>query len=105
MPKSFEPDDRVEVLTRSDGWKKSDKTNAELTLGSLTDEVLRDVARNESSPRSWRKAAVKFLVNRKSKYQHHLDFKELLNEINEETEAEQEVKAAVESAIEESLSE
>jgi hypothetical protein len=105
MSRSFEPDSKPEVYShRSGNWEKSEQTNAEITLGPLTSEVLRDIARNESSSRPWRKAAVKFLVKRSHPYQCHPDFRELLEEIKEEQEAEKEVQAIVESAVEEPLS-
>jgi hypothetical protein len=77
--------------------------SAEFSLEPLTDEVLRDVARNESCSWAWRKAAVKFLMQRNHKYQHHSDFRELVEEIKEEILAEKEVQAVVESATEEPL--
>lgn len=99
------PDEKPFVYSLGHGAVVSDKTNAEMTLEPLTSEVLRDIARNESSPRPWRKAAIKFLISRKHPYQNHPDFRELKDEINEEGLAEIEVKAIVESATEESLGE
>lgn len=78
-------------------------SNTEITLEPLTSEVLRDIARNDSAPRPWRKAAVKFLMARKHSYQNHPDFRELVEEIKDEESAEIEVKAIVESAVEESI--
>ncbi len=99
------PDEKPVVLNPGHGFVESDKTNAEMTLEPLTSEVLRDIARNESSPRPWRKAAIKFLAKRNHPYQNHPDFLELKNEIKEEEQAEHEVRAIVESATEEPLSE
>lgn len=98
------PDEKPLIHSVGYGNIQSDKTNAEITLEPLTNEALRDIARNEGASRSWRKAAIKFLMNRQSMYQYHSDFKELAGEIREEQEAEQEVKAIVESAVEQPLS-
>lgn len=99
------PDEKPIVLSPGRGFIEADKTNAEIMLEPLTSEVLRDIARNDSASRPWRKAAVKFLMLRNHKYQNHHDFRELKDEINEESLAEHEVRAIVESATEESLGE
>lgn len=91
----MEPNDKVII-----GRTPADKTNAEYHIGNLTPEVLRDIARNESATRAWRKAAVKFLLDKDHAYANHRDFYDILAEIKGEREAEQEVKAIVESAIE-----
>ena len=103
MAKSFEPDDKARLHCVVGEGRIDDKTNADITLSPLTPEVLRDVARNESSPRSWRKAAIKFLIARDHKYKSHPEFRELLEEIKDEQEAEKEVQAIVESAVEEPI--
>ncbi len=100
---NFEPDDKPLVPSLT-GSAKSDQTNADITIGSLTAEALRDIARNESAQRSWRKAAIKFLISRQHKYQYHSEFRELTEEINDEANAEQEVQSLVESVIEGPLS-
>lgn len=69
----------------------------------LPDQILRDVARNDSSARSFRKAAVKLLMERKSSFADHPDFSFLAQEIREEKNAESEVHSIVETAIESSL--
>lgn len=97
------PDDKVLIHSPGHGTRESQETNAELNLLPLTPEVLRDLARNESVDRNWRKAAIKFLIKRNHNYANHGEFKELLEEIKEEQLAEQEVKAIVESATEEPL--
>lgn len=89
------PDDSVKIRNISTGV-----TNAEFHIGNLTPEVLRDIARNESAAREWRKAAVKFLLDRGHEYANHRDLSEILAEIKSEREAEDEVRAVVESAIE-----
>lgn len=104
MSRAIEPDDSPEILVRGE-WKRTKETHADITLSPLTSEVLRDIARNESASKSWRKAAVRFLIKRDSPYQHHSDYKEIRDEILEEMKAEAEVRAAVESAIEEPLEE
>lgn len=98
------PDEKPIVYSVGYGNTVSDKTNAEITLEPLTNEVLRDIGRNEGASRSWRKAAVKFLMNRNHKYQHHQDFSELRSEILDEMQAERDVEAIVETAIEEPFS-
>jgi len=100
-----DPEAKPIIQTVGYGTKVSDKTNAEITLEPLTDEVLRDIACNESCSRPWRKAAIKFLIKRNHRYQSHPSLVELLTEIKEEQEAETEVKSIVESAIERSISE
>ena len=99
----MEPNEKVKIRRPGHGTLETDKTNAEYFIGDLTPEVLRDVARNESASRAWRKAAVKFLLDRNHTFVNHLDFKDLLAEIKSEREAEQEVKAVVESATEQPL--
>lgn len=96
------PDDKP-VICGNGLTVQSEQTNAEIVLEPLTPEVLRDIARNESSPRPWRKAAIKFLILRQHKYQYHPDFRELVEELKEEAEAEKEIQAIVESAIEEPI--
>lgn len=98
------PDEKPVIQSVYHGHQESDKTNAEIILEPLTAEVLRDVARNESSSRAWQKAAVRFLIERNHHYQFHPDFKELVKEINDEAKAAEEVQAIVESAVEEPLS-
>ncbi len=78
--------------------------SAKDSLQNLTHEVLRDVARNESCSKAWRKAAIKLLMYRNHKYQYLPDFRELKEEISEEQTAEREVKAVVEQAIEAPIS-
>lgn len=96
----MQPNDKVRINQKRGGSYDSDTTYAEFHLQNLTPEVLRDIARNESATREWRKAATKFLLDRKHPFANHPDVRELLAEILKEREAEQEVKAIVESAIE-----
>ena len=51
-------------------------------LKHLTDEILRDTARNECAPRDYRKLAVEILLVRKSPYVKHEDLRELVHELN-----------------------
>jgi len=94
------PNDAVQIARRGMGSFSSGTTNAEFHIGGLTPEVLRDIARNESASREWRKAAVKFLMERNHPFANHPDMRELLAELVKEKEAELEVAAVVESAIE-----
>lgn len=99
------PDEKPVIQSVYHGHQESDKTNAEIILEPLTNEVLRDITRNESCSRAWRKAAVKFLIKRKYNYTPFFaDVAEFLVELKEEQEAEKEVQAIVESAVEEPLS-
>lgn len=98
------PDEKPIIMSVGYGNVQSEQTNAEIILSPLTTEVLRDIARNESASKAWRKAAVKFLVQRNSSYIWHPDCILIAAEIKEEQEAEKEVKAIVESAVEEPLS-
>lgn len=94
------PNDKKTVQNIIGRQLDSGKTNAEYFMDNLTDEALRDVARNEAAERPWRKAAVKFLIARNHKFQFHQDFHDIRSEILEEKQAEAEVKAVVESVIE-----
>lgn len=97
------PDEKPIIMSVGYGNIQSDKTNAEITLEPLTNEALRDIARNESASRAWQKAAVKFLLDRGSGYVWHPACILLAAEIKEEREAEKEVQAIVESAVEEAI--
>lgn len=84
----------------------------DVSLAHLTNEILRDLARNESSQHAWRKAAVEFLLDRKSPYAQHPDLNNLLQAIKtervaamEHAIAKDEVQAVVEAAIEAPLDE
>jgi hypothetical protein len=57
-----------------------------LHLLQLPDYVLRDLARNDSAGRDYRKQAVEVLRNRKSPYVRHEDLRGLLEEIEAELE-------------------
>jgi len=98
----MQPNDKATVV-RHYRVIKDEKTNAELSLSSLTAEVLRDIARNESNSWDWRKAAVKFLINKNHKYAGLEYFTELVSEINSEKQAELDVQDIVETAVEEPL--
>jgi hypothetical protein len=105
MSKSMpNPDDKVKV-TRLPGYGTAEakETYGEITLNPLTAENLRDIARNESVQRSWRKAAVKLLLARKHPFVWHPELILMAAEIREELAAEQEVQDVVEQASEEPL--
>lgn len=105
MPKKLNPDEKPIMYSRISGEIHVKETNADIHLSGLTDEVLRDMARNEAADKLWRKAAIKFLIDRKSKYANHPDFFSLYKEIIEERDAEREVEAVVESATEQPIKE
>lgn len=69
-------------------------------LDALTDDVLRDLARNESCSPYMRKESVRLLMTRKSAHVRHEDFRKFVDELKSEAEAHQEVVAIVESATE-----
>jgi|SRR5580693_654566 hypothetical protein len=69
-------------------------------LGHLPGEILRDMARNESAPKEWRKAAVQIMLDKKIPYTSHPDIAWLVQEIQAESEARDEVESIVETAIE-----
>jgi len=56
------------------------------TLITFPDHALRDLARNESTQREYRKAAVEILVNRKSPFSQHPDLRVLTDELEIELE-------------------
>lgn len=74
-------------------------TEAEV-LSNLPATILLDVARNESAPRTMRKAAVKLMLEKKFRQAQHPDLLAFRVELQKEQEAEQEVQALVESQIE-----
>lgn len=96
----MEPYDTPSIKRRVGADMPGSQTAADISFQGLTPEVLRDIARNDSASRSWKKAAIKFLMDRNHRFQHHPDLRELREEIIEEQEAEREVQAVVESAIE-----
>ena len=60
--------------------------NFHKTLVTFPDHALRDLARNESTQREYRKAAVEILVNRKSPFSQHPDLRVLVDELEIELE-------------------
>ena len=64
-------------------------------LAPATPEVLRDLGRNEAADRTWRKAAVKKLIEANHPYANHPDFRELRLEIKGEEEATHEVESLI----------
>lgn len=97
------PYDKVIVRSVGSGPIEGTQTQADLNFNNLTAEVLRDIARNESNSREWRKAAVKFLRDKNHKYAGSEYFRELVFEIDAEVTAEHEVLDIVETATEEVL--
>lgn len=77
------------------------ETNGELILGNLSVEVLRDLARNESASKEWRKAAVELLLERRHPHANHPELRELVYEIKAEKEAKTEVEALAAEANQE----
>jgi hypothetical protein len=65
------------------------------SLNVFTAEILRDLGRNEGADRTWRKAAIKMLIEKNHPYANHTDFRELRLEIKEEEEARHEVESLV----------
>ena len=53
-------------------------------LKSFPDPLLRDIARNESAPRDYRKAATEVLLARKSPLTRHFDLREFVEELEAE---------------------
>ena len=71
------------------------------TLDPLPSNILLDVARNESAPYEWRKAAVRLLRKKGYKKQAaHPELALFVREIEKDELAEKEVISVVESAIE-----
>jgi hypothetical protein len=78
----------------------------EAHLGPLTAEVLRDLARNESAPHEWRRAAVEILLDRQASYVSHPDLAALVAEIRLAEEcARQAARSEVESIVESIIAE
>lgn len=69
-------------------------------IGHLPGPILRDIARNESAPREWRKAAIELMLDKGCPEANHPDFLSLLLEVKSQREAKDEVQSIVESAIE-----
>jgi hypothetical protein len=70
-------------------------------LDTLPAQVLLDVARNESAPYEWRKAAVRLMKKKGyDKQASHPDLVLFVRELEKEEQAEKEVISVVESAIE-----
>jgi hypothetical protein len=69
-------------------------------LGHLPGPILRDIARNGSAPREWRKAAIELMLDKKCPEVNHPDLLALLVEVRAQREAKDEVQSIVESAIE-----
>jgi hypothetical protein len=69
-------------------------------LGHLTGPILRDLARNESATREWRKAAIELMLDKGCHEVNHPDLFALLMEVKSQREAKDEVQSIVESAIE-----
>lgn len=67
------------------------QTNAEVQLGHLSPEVLRDLARNESASKEWRKAAVELLILKNHPHAQHPELRELVLELQAEEDARAEV--------------
>jgi pyruvoyl-dependent arginine decarboxylase (PvlArgDC) len=90
-------------MNPNDKQGKEDRTNAEISFSSLTNEVLRDIARNESNSKEWRKAAVKFLISRNHPYSNLGYLMSLRAEIEDEKKAENDIQDIVETVTEEPL--
>lgn len=69
-------------------------------LGHLPGPILRDIARNDSAPREWRRAAVELMLDKKCPEVNHPDLADLLREVRAQHDAKDEVQSIVESAIE-----
>lgn len=69
-------------------------------LKHLPGQILRDLARNESASREWRKAAVALMIEKGYPEVWHPDLLLLMAEVKAELEAKDEVAAVVEGAIE-----
>jgi hypothetical protein len=69
-------------------------------LDTLPEHILFDVARNESAPYEWKKAAVRLMRKKGYKKAEHPELALFVREIEKEEQAENEVIAVVESAIE-----
>jgi hypothetical protein len=72
-------------------------------LGHLPGPILRDIARNESAPREWRKAAIELMLDKHCPEVNHPDLLSLLLEVKAHREAKDEVQSLVESQIEQPL--
>lgn len=72
----------------------------EAHLGMLSGDALRDIARNESAPYRWRKAAVKMMLEKNFPQVKHPDLYLLVMDVKADQEAHSEVESVVESAIE-----
>jgi len=66
--------------------KKIDPFDNLAYVRTFPDAALRDIGRNESCSREYRKLAVEVLLNRKSSYANHTDLREFVEEIGIELE-------------------
>jgi len=73
-------------------------------LGGLPAHILLDLARNESAPREWRKAAVELLLDKGYAQANHPELMAVRMEIKAERAARTEVEAVVETAVEQDIS-
>jgi len=74
-------------------------------FGHLPGPILRDLARNDSTPHAMRKEAVRLMIDKGYPEASHPDLVMFVSEIRSEQEARDEVVSVVESAIEEPLPE
>jgi hypothetical protein len=81
----------------------STKQTATEQIQHLPQEILLSLARNPSADRAFAKAAVKLLIQMKSRYADHPELALTAAEIRRESEAETEVEAIVESATEQEI--
>jgi hypothetical protein len=77
-------------------------------LSHLTGPILRDLARNESAPIEWRKAAIELMLEKECVEVNHPDFASLLREVQQhevaaQGKAKEEVQSVIESALEQPL--
>lgn len=72
----------------------------EAQFGHMPGHILRDLARNDSTPHMWRKAVVQIMLDKGYPEAGHPELAKFVDEIREEQSARDEVIAIVESAIE-----
>ena len=82
------PNDKVTGYRVGVGTWEGPETHKEATLSHLPCHNLFDLARNESTPMEWRKAAVELLLDKRCLQASHPELKELVSEVHAERSAE-----------------
>jgi len=78
------PNDKVALYRVGVGSYEAQETHKEANLNHLPCHTLFDLARNESAPIEWRKAATELLIDKHCLQASHPELRELVKEIRVE---------------------